>query len=56
MDTTGKSTQRIAAYIRDQLKEDQLSDQMIMKEYEDPFTGIKVFEDAFTVHALRCGS
>ena len=41
VDTTGKSTQRIAAYIQNQLKEDQISDQMTMREYENPFTGRK---------------
>ncbi|MCQ4863019.1 IS200/IS605 family transposase, partial [Pseudoflavonifractor phocaeensis] len=41
VDTTGKSTQRIATYIQNQLKEDQISDQMTMKEYENPFTGRK---------------
>lgn len=41
VDTTGKSTQRIAKYIQNQLKEDQISDQITMKEYEDPFTGGK---------------
>ena len=40
-DTMGKSTQRIAAYIRNQLKEDQVSDQMTMKEYENPFAGCR---------------
>ena len=41
VDTTGKSTKRIAEYIQNQLKEDQVSDQIKMKEYEDPFTGSK---------------
>ena len=41
VDTTRKSTQRIAAYIQNQLKEDQISDQMTMREYENPFTGRK---------------
>jgi putative transposase len=41
VDTTGKSTKRIVEYIQNQLKEDQISDQMTMKEYADPFTGSK---------------
>ena len=41
VDTAGKSAKRIAEYIRNQLKEDQVSEQMTMKEYEDPFTGSK---------------
>ena len=39
VDTAGKNTKKIAEYIRDQLKEDQIHDQMTMREYEDPFTG-----------------
>ena len=30
---------KIAEYIRDQLKEDQIHDQMTLREFEDPFTG-----------------
>ena len=41
VDTTGKSTKRIAAYIQNQLKEDQISDQIRLKEFDDPFTGRK---------------
>ena len=40
VDTTGKNTARIAEYIRNQLKEDQLSGQMTM-ELDNPFTGRK---------------
>ena len=32
---------KIAEYIQNQLKEDQLEDQMTIKEYVDPFTGSK---------------
>ena len=39
VDTAGKNTKKIAEYIRDQLKEDQIHDQITMREYEDPFTG-----------------
>ena len=41
VDTVGKNAKRIEEYIRDQLKEDQLSDQMTLREYQDPFTGSK---------------
>ena len=41
VDTTGKSTKRIAEYIQNQLKEDQMSDQIRLKEFEDPFAGRK---------------
>ncbi len=41
VDTAGKNTKKIAEYIQNQLKEDQVSDQMTMREYVDPFTGGK---------------
>ena len=39
VDTVGKNKAKIAEYIRDQLKEDQIHDQMTLRESEDPFTG-----------------
>ena len=39
VDTAGKNTKKIAEYIRDQLKEDQIHDQMTIREWDDPFTG-----------------
>jgi putative transposase len=39
VDTVGKNKEKIAEYIRNQLKEDQVSDQISMKEYMDPFKG-----------------
>jgi putative transposase len=39
VDTVGKNKERIAEYIRAQLQEDQVSDQISMKEYMDPFKG-----------------
>ena len=41
MDTAGKNTKRIAEYIKNQLKEDKMYDQISFKEYENPFTGRK---------------
>ena len=41
VDTVGKNAKRIAEYIQNQLKEDQLSDQMTLREFKDPFTGSK---------------
>ena len=41
MDTVGKNAKRIAEYIQNQLKEDQISDQMTIREFKDPFTGSK---------------
>ena len=38
VDTVGKNKAKIAEYIRDQLKEDQIHDQMTLREFEDPFT------------------
>ncbi len=39
VDTVGKNKQKIAEYIRTQLEEDQISDQISIKEYTDPFKG-----------------
>ena len=39
VDTVGKNKAKIAEYIRSQLKEDQIHDQMTLREFEDPFTG-----------------
>ena len=41
MDTAGKNTKKIAEYIQNQLKENELHDQLTLKEYADPFTGSK---------------
>ena len=41
-DTVGKSEKVIKEYIRNQLIEDKLADELNMKEYIDPFTGEKV--------------
>lgn len=41
VDTVGKNAKKIEEYIRNHLKEDQISDQMTLKEYTDPFTGSK---------------
>lgn len=39
VDTVGRNKKMIAEYIRNQLKEDELADQMSIKEYYDPFSG-----------------
>ena len=39
VDTVGKSTAAIKAYIQNQIKEDLEYDQMSLVEYIDPFTG-----------------
>ena len=41
VDTAGKNDKAIAAYIKNLLVEDQIEDQMTLKEYTDPFTGSK---------------
>ncbi len=41
VDTVGRNKKQIQEYIRNQLAEDQLADQMSIKEYIDPFTGSK---------------
>ena len=40
VDTTGKNERVIAEYIKKQLKEDEMSDQLTLN-FEDPFTGSK---------------
>jgi putative transposase len=41
VDTAGKNAKKIQEYIQNQLNEDQVSDQITLKEYDDPFTGSK---------------
>ena len=41
VDTVWKNEKKIAEYIRTQLQDDIVDDQMTLKEYIDPFTGIK---------------
>lgn len=41
MDTVGRNKKQIEEYIRNQLEQDQISDQMSLKEFIDPFTGSK---------------
>ena len=40
VDTVGKNAKKIEEYIRRQLQEDVLADQISLKEYTDPFTGM----------------
>ena len=40
-DTVGRNKKQIQEYIKHQLEEDQIADQMSLKEYIDPFTGSK---------------
>ena len=41
VDTVGRNEAKIAEYVRNQLQEDIMSDQISMEEYYDPFTGSK---------------
>lgn len=41
VDTAGKNTKKIAQYIQNQLREDELRDQITLRECTDPFTGSK---------------
>lgn len=41
VDTVGKNTKKITEYIKRQLEEDKLQDQLTFREYEDPFKGSK---------------
>ena len=40
MDTVGKNTKKLQEYTQNQLKEDQIAEQLEL-EIEDPFTGNK---------------
>lgn len=39
VDTVGRNKEAIAKYIREQLQEDQIAEQLSLKELVDPFTG-----------------
>ena len=39
VDTVGKNSRRIKEYIKNQLQEDLVADQLSLKEFIDPFTG-----------------
>ena len=39
VDTVGRNKNAIAKYIQNQIQEDQIAEQISMKEYIDPFTG-----------------
>ncbi len=41
MDTVGRNEKAIREYIKNQVEEDYIEDQMTLKEYIDPFTGSK---------------
>jgi len=41
VDTVGRNKKAISEYIKNQLQEDVISDQITLKEYMDPFTGRK---------------
>ena len=41
VDTVGKNKKRIEEYIRKQLQQDQIADQLSPEEFVDPFTGSK---------------
>ena len=42
VDTAGKNAKKIQEYIKNQLEEDYLADQISMQEFIDPFTGQQV--------------
>ena len=39
VDTVGRNKEAVRKYIREQLQEDQIAEQLTLKEFEDPFTG-----------------
>ena len=44
VDTVGRNEKKIAQYVRTQLQEDIIADQLTIKEYIDPFTGSKSYK------------
>ena len=48
VNTVGRNKEKIAEYIRHQLDEDIMADQLSFKEYIDPFTGEPVKKNAVT--------
>lgn len=42
VDTVGRNKAAITKYIQNQIQEDQIAEQISMKEYIDPFTGSSV--------------
>ena len=44
VDTVGRNEKKIAEYVRNQLEEDVIADQLTIKEYIDPFTGSKSYK------------
>ena len=44
VNTVGRNEKKITEYIRNQLVEDKLADQLTLKELVDPFTGESVKE------------
>ena len=51
VDTVGKNEKKIAEYVRNQLQEDIVNDQVSMVEYIDPFTGKRTKKLAFRLTA-----
>ena len=41
VDTVGKNKKKIQEYIKNQPQQDQIADQLNLKEFVDPFTGSK---------------
>ena len=53
VDTVGKNEKKIAEYIRTQLQDDIVDDQMTLKEYIYPFTGEKMKQSFRTYRKVR---
>ena len=53
VDTVGKNKKKIQEYIKNQLQQDQIADQLSLKEFVDPFTGSKQCVCLYK-HHLRC--
>ena len=53
VDTVGKNEKKIAEYVKNQLKEDMMYDQISIKEYKDPFNGSLETHVSDQLSALR---
>ena len=53
MDTAGKNAKKIQEYIQNQLKEDEIDEQLEL-ESEDPFTGRKNKQECESQTTQRC--
>ena len=51
VDTVGRNEAKIAEYVRNQLEEDIMSDQISMKEYYDPLLRLEAYSERLETQA-----